>query len=301
MRYNSAHKSQFDKDGFAIFENLYTPQELNQFENVIRETISDTLKRAIKDYPELANIKKGDEFDAGVLALKAANPQYLSHIQRSISRSPEFFYLSSKPDIAKFARELLELEASHPFYVSSCGMIFAHPHAKDTKSSYHVELDWHTDVFFTIPRSQFIHIWSPFVHDATKELGTILVCPGSHKAGMVKQLMDINTTYNHRYKVDPSVIEQYQPIHVEVKRGSLVIFARDLIHRSGTNISNQVRYAMVGLYHDVKQEAFLPFTTEYKYFGQTPEGYFYEVFGDENAKAIMYEQAAYKGEPRAGV
>ena len=162
-------------------------------------------------------------------------------------------------------------------------------------------MDWHTDVFFTIPRSQFFHIWAPFVHDATEELGTILVCPGSHKKEMVKQRIDIKAPYNHRYVVEPHEVDLYQPVHVETKRGNVVLFARDLIHRSGKNISQQVRYSMVGLYHDVAQPHFEPFTTEYKYFGQTPEAYFYEVFGDEDAKSIMYEQAAYKGEPKAGV
>ena len=291
---------EYNENGFIILENFFSKDELNRFDNTLREIIRITIKKASEKFPQLRNIKAGQEFDEGMIELKAADPYYISVIQRTISRTPEFFYLSSKPQIAEMARSLMNLSDNSPFYVSSCGMVFAHPNSSTDKSSYHVELGWHTDVFFTIPRSQFIHIWSPFVHDATVDIGTIWVCPQSHKDGMPKQKIDIKVPYNHRYSVDVDEISRYEKIPVEVKRGTLVLFARDLIHRSGKNISEQVRYSMVGLYHDINQEAFQPFTTQYKYYAQTPESYYYEIFKHPDAKKIMYEQSAH-GEPAGGV
>ena len=45
---------------------------------------------------------------------------------------------------------------------------------------------------------------------------------------------------------------------MELKVGQLLIFNSKLIHRSGNNVSNQVRYSLVGINHTLDNEFFVP-------------------------------------------
>ena len=100
-------KNQFDKEGFIILENIFTSAEVNQFENVIRKTIAILIEKAKQNYPHIRDIKTNDEFDSGIKALMAINPQFISFIQRTISRSPEFFYLSSKTSHCQLCQRII--------------------------------------------------------------------------------------------------------------------------------------------------------------------------------------------------
>lgn len=294
-------KECYVENGYVIVNHAFSAEDLNAFKNCMQAIVRVALNKAMKNYPNMTPVAKGDELDLGLLVLKRIDARYISFVQRTISRTHEFFRLVSNPRNTEIMKELLGLTKHAPSYISSSGIIFNFPHDSQNKSSANIELDWHTDVFFTIPRSNFLHFWAPLIHNATEEIGTVRVCPGSHKEQMVKQNINLDTSYNHRYTVDPTVVAKYKPLSVEAKLGQLLIFARDLIHRSGVNTSELVRCSLVGLSHDATYDDFIPFTTEYKYSGQTPEAYFYEIFGDAKAKSIMYEQAVSPGEPRGGV
>ena len=43
-----------------------------------------------------------------------------------------------------------------------------------------------------------------------------------------------------------------------MKLGQLLIFNSKLIHRSGNNQSNQIRYSLVGINHNISNENFIP-------------------------------------------
>jgi ectoine hydroxylase-related dioxygenase (phytanoyl-CoA dioxygenase family) len=155
------------------------------------------------------------------------------------------------------------------------------------------ETDWHNDVFYTIPNSRFWQVWLPLLNDATYEIGTLIVCPGSHNHGIGKQRIDINANFNSRYTIHEESLLKYSPRSINVSLGDILIFDSRLIHKSGSNISqNRVRCTMLGSYHDALLNEFTPVSFEYKYNGKTPEGYFYELFGDEDAKKIMLDDLA---------
>ena len=45
---------------------------------------------------------------------------------------------------------------------------------------------------------------------------------------------------------------------MELKLGQLLFFDSRLIHRSGENISKEVRYSLVGINHNLDNEFFVP-------------------------------------------
>jgi ectoine hydroxylase-related dioxygenase (phytanoyl-CoA dioxygenase family) len=293
--------AQFQSDGYAIFDDLFPKEDFLAFRCVLKVVIREALNRAKNQGEEIPQLTPGCEIEEGLIVLRKINPSFAAFVQRVISRSPEFFRLSSNPEVAKATRSLLGLKENSPLYLLSNGVILTFPNDAANKTSSNFALAWHKDIFFTIPKSQYVHIWVPLLYDATLEIGTLKVIPGSHKEGIGKQKIDINTAYNYRYSLDPESVKEVEAKSVEVKLGQALIFDYRLAHRSGENISDRVRCTMLGLMHNASNPDFLPVSTHYAYYGQTPEAYFAEIFDNEDARKIALEQAAPVGEPKGGV
>lgn len=294
-------KKTFWNDGYVVLRKVFDPRDLASFKTVILNTLLSVLERASQRFPALKNVLSTQDCNEALLALRAADPNYVSIVQRIISRSPEFFRLSSEPRVFNMIKALMDLDALDPLYLLSNGIVFTNPHDSDNKRSSNFELDWHQDTFFTLPRSRFFQFWGPVLGDSTTETGTLQVCPGSHKNGYGKQRIHPDLSFNHRFSMAPGEIDAYEHVSVEVPLGDLLIFHGQLIHASGHNISDQVRVSILGLAHDATNPACNPVSTHYLYHGQTPEAWFYEVFKDEKAKDIMYDQLAGEGEPIGGI
>lgn len=278
----------FKERGFLVVRNIVPNDLLFGF----NQTLERLVNILFEAYLGRSCLKQDMSCDSKIIALKNVNPHFISKIQRIISRTPEFFALSSCVNIMPFMRSLYNLDEKSPIYIINNGVVFTCPNDSLNKAVSNFETDWHNDIFYTIPNSRFWQVWVPLMHSATTEVGTLMVCPGSHKSGMIKQCIDINASYNNRYFINQEIVDHYSPESVEVNLGDILIFDSYLIHKSGVNASSIVRCSMLGAYHDASSSEFSPISFEYKYHGKTPEGYFYEVFGDEDAKKIMFDDIA---------
>lgn len=283
----------FLQTGYLILDDAISKEELSGFHSVFLETINRALNRfnVVSHTPSSDLVKK---CDLGLIALNEANPDYPLFVQACLSRSPEYYRLCSNEKIMNHVRFLLGLTETSPIYLTNNGIIFTHPNDGLNKRSSNIELEWHRDTFFTIPKSQFLHVWVPLLHDATKENGALQVCVSSQQGGIGKQLINPDAPYDHRYAVDPDSITSYKQESLEVKLGQALLFDSCLIHRSGKNTSDQVRCTLIGLHHDISTPDFHPISVSYGYEKQTPESYFYELFGDEKSIPLLNEQALLK-------
>ncbi len=293
------YKSSFDELGYAVIESALPIEAFDKVKTILENIVNVAIQKFLSA-EQKNDIKNLSDLDSKLVFLNSINPRIITFIQRTISRSPEFFNLSGSPIISQWMRTFLSLEENSPLYLLSNGIIFTIPR-ETIKRSTSFDIGWHKDIFFTIPESRFLHVWIPLLHDATKEIGTLKVCPGSHKAGVGKQIYDPTATFNYTFMMDPEEVKKYNPVSVEVKRGDALIFDARLIHASGENTSEHIRCTMLGIYHDISSEAFYPVQTTYKYHHKTPEQYFYELYGDEKIKPFVNDQLAEAGEPKGGV
>jgi ectoine hydroxylase-related dioxygenase (phytanoyl-CoA dioxygenase family) len=301
LHISKQQKAEFDERGYLIVNNVFPSDDLKAFRKTLQAIVSCILQRAAQKYLHLKQASVGINCDEGLLALRYADPEYISVVQRLISRSPEFFRLSSNPKVFEIIRELMELSELSPLYLLSNGIIFTTSDDAENKRSSNIELDWHKDSFFTIPRSKYFHFWAPVLQDSTEEIGTLMLCPGSHKDGYGKQKINTDTSFNYRYCMATGEADKYAHISAHVELGQLLIFDGKMIHASGKNTSGKVRTTMIGLCHDASRKECIPVSTEYKYHGQTPEAWFYEVYHDESVKELVDLHVAVEDEPAGGV
>ena len=92
-------------------------------------------------------------------------------------------------------------------------------------------------------------VWVP-LHDINRSLGALEVVPESHRLGL------LTTEVVERFgKVDQFADTDFQSI--EVEQGDLLVFSSFLVHRSGTNSTDSIRWSCHFRYNDLADATFI--------------------------------------------
>jgi phytanoyl-CoA hydroxylase len=92
-------------------------------------------------------------------------------------------------------------------------------------------------------------VWLP-LHDIDRDLGALEIVPASHRLGL------LTTEVVERFgKVDRFGDSDFQSI--EVEQGDLLVFSAFLVHRSGTNCTDSIRWSCHFRYNDLAERTFV--------------------------------------------
>ncbi len=93
-------------------------------------------------------------------------------------------------------------------------------------------------------------VWIPLM-DIDVQLGALEIIPGSHLRGLLEaEMVD---GYGHlRAEIDPASF-----LPVEVKRGDALFFSSFLLHRSGTNTTDAIRWSCHFRYNNLAEATFI--------------------------------------------
>jgi phytanoyl-CoA hydroxylase len=138
----------------------------------------------------------------------------------------------------------------HPFYLEACRLLVG-PDAdlyynqvvlKSPQRGQH--FGWHQDSGYTTTEPlAYITCWTA-ISRATLANGCIWIIPGSHRRGVLPHRR------NERDDSFDAVIEsEAGAIPVEMRAGQVAVFSSLLLHKSGPNTSDEVRYGYVPQYH----------------------------------------------------
>jgi ectoine hydroxylase-related dioxygenase (phytanoyl-CoA dioxygenase family) len=257
----------FEKHGLVIINDLLRVEDLTD----VREDI----KHLIQWYQVKAGLPKAqgdDTFTSGLQSLEKTNREYVGAVYDTIYQMPSFMRLISNPLIEHCIKGLLGLGKENPLYGYTNRCLFAPPF--DERRTY----GWHQEVFYTVPDSRYIQTFAPLVFDTTTSTGTIEVCLGSHKEGLTRQEWREEPGSATQVLVDCAIVNKYPQVSVEMKLGELALFSGFMIHRSGKNTSDRVRYSLVGMFHDVSHNAFVTPKISFTYRKKTPREYYEETF-----------------------
>ena len=102
-------------------------------------------------------------------------------------------------------------------------------------------------------------VWVPLV-DIDRALGTLEIIPGSHTAGLQPSVPD------EWYRQIPDTRDA-DYVAVPVKAGDALFFSAFLIHRSGDNVTDSIRWSCHFRYNDLAEPTFLArkFPSPYTY------------------------------------
>ena len=261
-------KQFFDEFGFVVYCDFFN-QEIVDFKIELKRIINSYLLKLDFDV-----INSDSVYTEGIQLIESYDHDYVAAIYDTIISCPSFFRICGNAVTEHVIKTLLDSGEDSSLYGFTNRCRIDPP--MDDRRTY----GWHQEVFYTIPKSSFIQTWAPLVFDTTQSNGTREILPKSHNEAIAKQSWNELPGRATQILVDDSVSLKYQPTIVEMKLGDMLFFSGKLAHRSGTNSSAQVRYSLVGMYHDVLSKSFIAPKIAFDYRQQTPREYFSEVFPD---------------------
>ena len=263
----------YEENGFVIVKNFYLTEDLQDFKLEVKNIVNSYL---LKSGIQEMDSTNDNVLSGGILALEEKDHDYVSAIYDTIFQSPSFFRILGNRNTESYIKKLLHIDTSHPLYGFTNRCRIDPP--KDNRRTY----GWHQEVFYTIPRGSYIQTWAPLIFDTTYENGTIEVAVGSHKEKIASQTWNESESRATQILVDEKIVSKYEQRVVGMKVGEILFFSGFLAHRSGNNTSQQVRYSLVGMYHDVKHKPFFTPKIEFTFRKSSPKEYFEEVFNTLN-------------------
>jgi len=256
-------KKFFDENGFVILKNVFNQSCMQDFNSEVAEIIRAHLAKAkIED-----NYSEDQIFDIAMEDLEKKDHEFVASIYDTIFQCPSFLRIISEKSLTNSIRNLMG-KANAPLYGYTNRCRIDPP--KDDRRTY----GWHQEVFYTVPKGNYLQTWAPLIRNTTIENGTIQVAIGSHKEGIAKQSWNEINGRATQILVNSEVIDKYEQTSIEMELGELLIFSGYLAHQSGTNTSNQHRYSLVGMYHDVSKLEFEAPRLVFDYRGLTPKEFF---------------------------
>lgn len=219
MILSPAHRSQFERDGYCVLEEVIPPEDL--------AALDDSCQRYLEEQSELM-----DRVQAEVLGLSHKGRRYfLSSRHEAESAMGKFLFGETVAEIvgsllggdAYLFLELFVVKASRT------GMPFG----------------WHQDSGYLMgqPHEPYLSLWCA-LDDATADNGALHVLPWSQTGSR-----EIVTHHKDKASGDLVGYAGEDPgIVVPVPRGSIVALSSTLFHRSGPNVTEHPRRAFLASY-----------------------------------------------------
>ena len=259
----------FETNGYLIISNFFSGEILERFKLDDKGVINAQLDKANEGLMD----KNSDLIlSEGIKKLEAIDHDHVAQMYDTIFNMPSFFRICGDLNIENAILSLLRLEPESPLYGFTNRCRIDPP--RDDRRTY----GWHQEVFYTIPYGNYIQTWAPLIYDATIQNGTIQIAAGSHVEGIANQSWIESPGKATQILIDNDVISKYPQISVEMKVGEMMFFSGFLGHRSGTNVSDEVRYSLVGMYHDIGHKPFHAPKIDFEFRKISPKKYFESIF-----------------------
>ena len=102
-------------------------------------------------------------------------------------------------------------------------------------------------------------VWIPLM-DVKEENGALHIAIGSHKEPIVvANEIQKSGMHSKLIKVPDEIVSKYEQVRAPLDRGYAVFFYNSIIHKSGENTSNRIRFSAVNRFHLASESDFNPF------------------------------------------
>jgi hypothetical protein len=242
----------FMKNGFVILENVISPEMsddlVNEALSLVR--VQRCANVSVSDYEGLDREGRIDFLLEALFRLERKDHEYIRGLHDALRDCPALLRILSLRRICDAVNALL----GRP----SGAALFPRPHSvrMDFPADKAFVLDWHQEVHYSPKDANLIQLWAPAVTDITVANGALRVLPGSHLGGIAKTIDTVPEFGHAQYTVEPSHVAQYSERIFELNRGSVLLFDKRLIHKSGKNTSTVPRMTIIAHYMSADSPGF---------------------------------------------
>lgn len=218
-----------NQNGYSVLKSFFPKK-------IIKETLK-SYETNIDYCMQLLNINLTGNIDKKYLSLQKKNKKIKSRSYDISKFHPSLSKLATYPKMLKIIEKIF----NETFF-----MDYPQIRADDNKNSYILPL--HQEIYGQLS-SKVITLWCPLT-PASKKNGTLNIIPGSHKYGILKhQHYKIKSTKYHGVK--RHLIKNKKILSLTLNSGDVVLFDPYLIHGSGKNNSNKLRWTFIVRYNSI--------------------------------------------------
>jgi len=248
---NDSQLEEFNNNGFLLVKGII-PQ--NPRNNLLK-----CFKILFNKYANQSNQVAHDndswlssDLNEKLIGMRRSHPKQFGALYDSLKLSISIHTMFCEKQIIDIVTSLLQEE---PEGLCSSGHMLRLDPPYDTRNA----LDWHQDSAYYMQNKNGANglvCWVPLV-PVSSENGSIRFCPGSHNAGKINtQGVKFDSTTSEQFKVSEEFIERYGTKDFIAKPGDAGFFNMDIIHRSGENRSDTIRFAAACRYHRMLADDF---------------------------------------------
>jgi len=222
-------ENELKEKGYTVIKNFFSKKKIKELFKSYEKNI---------DYcNSLLNLRKKKSLDEKYLFLEQENKVLKSRSYDLSKYHPSLFQLATD----KKLMSILDSVFKETFFLE-----FPQIRIDDNKNSFRLPL--HQEIFGQMSK-KLITLWCPLT-DVSKKNGTLLVQLDSHKKGMLKhEFKYLNKRWHHSVK--KKYINKKKIKYFNLKSGDIVLFDPYLIHGTGKNFSDKIRWTFIARYNAI--------------------------------------------------
>lgn len=235
-----AARASYARDGFHIERGLLGRGELEALQEETRRVFS-----------LLTELEEGPDPDAAALSrglrelFTRDHPAFVNCL-RLCQNLLTLNALASHPSIVETLRGL---GLDFPVMCTRPLMFLHSPHLAESEG--HFKTPTHQDWRSMQGSLDSVVVWAPVI-DITPDLGPLEIIPGSHLRGLLPSVED-----EWYRRLEESAFDEAEYEAVPMEAGDVLFFSAFLIHRSGENVSERVRWSIQFRYNNAAEETFV--------------------------------------------
>jgi len=225
-------------NGFILLKNFFKKKDINDLLKAYEDNINYCC--SISMPPK--NIKK-----------KSLNEKYLFLKKKNnILKSRSYDLSKYDPSIYKFSTNYKLEKILKSYFKEKYFIDLPQIRIDDSSNSYMLPL--HQEIYGQISNN-LLTMWAPLTK-VSKKNGTLAVIKGSHSDGLLKhQYYKINKNKYHGVKKD--LLKGKKITYLNLLPGDIVLFHPLLVHGTGKNYTNKIRWTFVARYNGISGVEYL--------------------------------------------
>jgi hypothetical protein len=233
--------TRYYRDGFVHLKAFFQPDEVGQ----LREDAKQVFIRQMRARQLLTSRQPTEhEFEAAMAEYFRQDLEGFINCGKTCQHLISLHRLALSP---KLIAQLKALGVQAPVICTRPVIYFNSRHLAVSEAYY--KTPPHQDWRSMQGSLNALVVWVPLM-DIDQRLGALQVVPGSHRLGLLPSEPD---PWYRRVKD----AEQFTYLSVEVKAGDALFFSAFLLHRSGDNITNSIRWSCHFRYNDLSEQTFI--------------------------------------------
>ena len=263
----------YKKKGYILIRNFFEKSKINEILNQAKNIYKiQMLRLKLIDTLNINN----DEFEKKIKLLFNKNFDIFLNCGKQCQHIIDLWKLSLND---KIINTLKSLDLKNPI-ISTRPVLFS--------NSKHISK---CEINHTVPPHQdwasmqgsinSIVCWVPLIN-INQNLGSIALIPESHKKGLLMKKKVNNFGLVNNY-------ENEKFISFDVNQGDVIFFSSFLVHKSGNNVTNNIRWSTHFRYNDLDEETFLQNGFPHAYIYKPVEKMLVKNFNTEKATKNYFE------------